>query len=501
MTEKGGGASEKRETSARPLFRRRRVLAATAATVAVALGPLGCPRERAGRPSPPPPASGNGWSVLLITIDTLRADHLGTYGYPRATSPNIDALARAGTVFEEAFTYWPKTRGSFVALMTGRRASQTGYGETHPMLLGFNPTLASVLHEAGYETAAVVDNANVAAALGYAKGFQTYRETWEEPALTTEMDRARAITESGVRFLEKARPERPFLLWLHYVNPHAPYTPPPPFDKAFLDERAEKGPSLPVVDSLHGGIPARWAVPGRDRLGYYVAQYDGEVAAVDAEVGRVMAALRASPVQDRTVVVLTSDHGESLGEHEYYFDHGEDLFDPCLHVPLVVTVPGGPPGRRSAVLASTLDLVPTLLDAVKVSYPPDLAGRSLLPAVTGGEERHEDRLFAQNDRKLTATFDRRFKLVATPEGEGARFAFYDRQVDPGETRDVSAQRPQAFAVHRRALEAYVTRVDGEWASLREALSRTSGEAHLSRVACERLQALGYVPEGCDSGAP
>jgi arylsulfatase A-like enzyme len=501
MTAEAGRASEVGETGvhARRLSRGRRARAAAA--VALAVGLLGCPREGAERPSRPPLASGNGWSVLLVTIDTLRADHLGVYGYSRATSPNIDALARAGTVFDEAFTYWPKTRGSFVALMTGRRASQTGYGKTHPMLLGFNPTLASVLHDAGYVTAAALDNANVAAALGYAKGFETYRETWEEPALKTEMDRARAITESGVAFLEKARPEHPFLLWLHYVNPHAPYTPPPPFDEAFLDARAAKGPALPVVDSLHGGIPARWAVPGRDRLGYYVAQYDGEIAAVDAEVGRVMAALRTSPVRDRTVVLLTADHGESLGEHDYYFDHGEDLFDPCLHVPLMIAVPGGPRGRRSAVLASTLDLLPTLLDAVKVSYPPDLAGRSLLPVVTGGEAPSGERLFAQNDRNLTATFDRRYKLVATPQGEGVRFAFYDRQVDPGETRDVSAERAQAFAADRRALEAYVTRVDAEWASLREALSRTPGEARLSPVACERLKALGYLPDGCDSAAP
>ena len=105
------------------------------------------------------------------------------------------------------------------------------------------------------------------------------------------MDRARAITEGGVAFLAAARPEKPFFLWLHYVNPHAPYTPPPPFDTAFLDDEARSGPQLPVVRGFHGGIPRQWAVKGQDRLGYYVAQYDGEIAAVDAEVGRVLDAL------------------------------------------------------------------------------------------------------------------------------------------------------------------------------------------------------------------
>ncbi len=140
----------------------------------------------------------------------------------------MDALARRGVVFDQAYTYWPKTRGSFVAIMTGRFASQTGYGKTHPLLLDFNPTLASVLKGAGYETAATVDNPNVAASLGYAKGFDRYRETWEEKALASEMDRTRAITADGVRHLAEAKPDRPFFLWLHYVNPHAPYEPPAP---------------------------------------------------------------------------------------------------------------------------------------------------------------------------------------------------------------------------------------------------------------------------------
>lgn len=458
---------------------------------------LACPgpRQEAGGPvSQGQVGTGSGWSVLLITIDTLRPDHLGAYGYDRETSPNIDALAAEGILFEEAFTYWPKTRGSFVALLTGRYASQSGYSKTHPLLVGFNPTLASVLQEAGYDTVAIVDNANVAASLGYAKGFRLYRETWEEAELETEMDRTRAITEAGIEFLARAQPDRPFLLWLHYVNPHTPYTPPPPFDSAFLDARAEEGPALPVVDSLEGGIPHQWAVPGQDRLAWYVAQYDGEIAAVDAEVGRVLEAFRASAVKDTTVVALTSDHGESLGEHEYYFDHGKNLFDPSLRVPLVVVVPGAPAGLRTPVLASTVDLVPTLLDALKASYPPGLAGQSLLPAVTGGEVRGRTHLFAQNDRSLTGILDRRFKLVATPEGEGARFELYDRTTDPGETRDVSRDQPAELQNQRARIEAFQARADGERESLREALEKTSEGEQLSPVACEQLRAMGYLQE-------
>jgi arylsulfatase A-like enzyme len=471
----------------------RAALALAAALVLVAAGAC---REARPKPAPrPSPSSGSNRSVLLVTIDTLRADHLGVYGYSRPTSPRIDALAGQGLVFDHAYTYWPKTRGSMAILLTSRRPSQNGYGKSHPMLLGFNPTLASVLKEAGYVTAAAVDNPNVAAANGYAKGFDAYRETWEESALRTEADRARAITETALGFLKAARRDRPFFLWLHYVSPHAPYTPPPPYDTAFLDAAARAGPRLPIVAGLHGGIPKQWAVRGQDRLGYYVAQYDGEIAAVDQEVGRVIDGLRDSGAAERTVVVLTSDHGESLGEHDYYFDHGEDVFEPSLAIPLVVAGPGLPAGRRVSAFASTLDVVPTVLDAVKVSYPPELAGTSLLPIVRG-ESQGPDRLFAQNDRNLSATWDRRFKLVATPVGDGRRLALYDRAQDPGETRDLSRSRPDDLRVETRELEQHLERADRERAATRRLTEGAGVESPLSEGACLNMKALGYVDVRC-----
>ncbi len=479
----------------------RRPLAAAVATLLAVLG-VACPAGRragdgegeAGRPSWT--RAGNRLNVLLITIDTLRPDHMGVYGYRRDTTPRIDALARRGVVFDEAYTYWPKTRGSFVAIMTGRVASKSGYGKSHPLLLDFNPTLASVLRAAGYETVASVDNPNVAASLGYGKGFDRYRETWEEGALASETDRARAITEDGVRFLQAAAPERPFLLWLHYVNPHTPYTPPPPFDTAFLGDEASAGPPLEPVDGFFGGVHRPWEVRGRP-LGYYVAQYDGEIASGDAEVGRVLEALEGSSVGESTLVVLTSDHGESLGEHDYFFDHGADLFDPCLRVPLVMAGPGLAAGHRSGVLASTLDLLPTILDVVKVSYPPGLSGKSLLPAARGEPRPDRPRLFGQNDRNLLASWGGRFKIVATPTGDDeTRYALYDRDADPGETRDVSDERPRELGVERRELEEFRERVDAQSVRTRRLLEGRSGEEHLSPEACEKLKAMGYIQQAC-----
>jgi arylsulfatase A-like enzyme len=433
--------------------------------------------------------------ILLITVDTLRPDHLGCYGYRRATSPRIDALAREGVVFEQAFTFWPKTRASFVMIHTGRTAAESGYSPAQPRLLPFNPTLAGLLKDAGYETAAIVDNANVAASLGYAKGFASYEEVWEEPGVKTEMDGTKAITRGAVRFL-KAPHQGPFFLWLHYVNPHAPYTPPPPNDIAFLDEEARSGPRLRVVAGFHGGIPRPLFVPGQRTLAYYVAQYDGEIRTVDAEIGEVLDALSASRFRDLTAVVFASDHGESLGDHDYYFDHGEDLFDSCLRIPLILRVPGAPRGTRVPDLASTLDLLPTLLSIGEVLPPPGLAGKSVLPSIQRGKTLRGNRLFAQNDRGLSATWDERFKLVEgpAPTSGDPQEAFYDRLSDPRETADASLTYPKERDVARRQLDFFLARQNQERAALLRLVEKAPGPERMTPEACERLRALGYVQE-------
>ncbi len=435
------------------------------------------------------PASGTGWNVVLITIDTLRADHLGVYGYQRKTSPNIDTLALEGTTFTNAYTYWPKTRASFIMMMTGRRPSQNGYSKTHAVLLDFNATLASVLKGAGYATAALVDNANVAAQHGYAKGFDSYRETWQEPALKTEMDRTRAISDGGIAFAKSAT--QPYFLWLHYVNPHTPYTPDAPFDKMFVDAAARGGSILPVSRGYKQGVHEQLAVAGKS-LGYYVAQYDGEIAAADREIGRVIDALREAGQFQRTVVMVTSDHGESLGEHEYYFDHGEDLFDPSLRIPMIMALPGGRREQRSDGFASTLDVLPTLLDAAKVSYPPELAGQSLLAHAEGRPAPSRERLYAQNDLNLRATFDRRYKLVATPIGDNDQWSLYDRTSQPGENRNLRQERLDEFRIQRREIDLYFERMDKEWVGTRRLVEGKPGEGKMTPAACEQLKALGYV---------
>jgi choline-sulfatase len=472
--------------------------------VAALMATCGC-RACGSAPAPAPSRGGSGLSILLITIDTLRADHLGVYDYGRATSPRIDHLAARGAVFERAYTYWPKTRASMVAMLTGLYASRNGYDQAHRVLHDFNPTLASTLQANGYATWAVVDNANLARTLGFGKGFDSFEEMWARKDVKDEAAGARAISDSAVRLLNAAPKDRPFVLWLHYVNPHAPYTPPPPFDSRFDDAQAAGGASLKTVVGFHGGVSRRLVVPGHDRLGYYVARYDGEIALADAEVGRVLDALTANDRDKDTAIVLTSDHGESLGEHDYYFDHGEDLFDPCLRVPLIVVAPGGRAKVRSDVLASTLDVMPTILDLAKIRFPPDLAGLSLLSVLQGQPAPVRERLFAENDRGLVGTLDARLKLVAEPvKGKAARLALYDLAQDPSETRDVSRTRAGELQKERAALEAFMVERVAEWAGTRQRLAGgpVTSEGLPTCDACLRLLELGYVdscPRECQPG--
>jgi arylsulfatase A-like enzyme len=279
------------------------------------------------------------------------------------------------------------------------------------------------------------------------------------------------------------------------VNPHAPYTPPPPFDRAFVDGDAARGPVLAPVDEFDGGVHKPWAIPGR-ALGYYVAQYDGEIAAADQEVGRVLEVLDQGPAGAHTLVVLMSDHGESLGEHDYYFDHGKDLFDPCLRIPLIVRMPGGRVGVRSTALASTLDVLPTVLDLANVSYPPNLAGRSLREEIYAREGRRRDRLFAENARNLVGTLDERWKAVATPGEEESRYALFDRKSDPGETHDLAREQPDVLRVQRREIEIFQDRWQKEWALTYPRTLGQAAEQPPTSAGCELLKAMGYPDNGC-----
>ncbi len=431
--------------------------------------------------------------VVLITIDTLRPDHMSAYGYARATTPRLQEWAQKGAVFNQAYTYWPKTRGSFVAIMTGRTAGESGYSPKHPELHAFNPTLAETLQKEGYETAAFVDNANVSSSLGFSRGFQTYVETWVDESLTSEVARTEDITKRAVEYVRSRGRRDGYFLWLHYVNPHAPYTPPRPFDRAFT-KRVKGDRRLRVVDGFFGGVSRQWAeaMPGKTRLSDYVNAYDGEIAYVDTQVDEVLRALDATGALSRSTVIISSDHGESLGEHDYYFDHGANLFDPAQRIPFIV-LGRGATALRSDVLVSTLDIMPTLLDAARVSFPSGLVGRSVLPFALGRKDSTRETLVGENDRGHQGIWDRRYKLIdLTPRAAQSMREFYDRVQDPKETRP----RPDLAEVMKKYAVGLDEHRDVELRSGLRTRLQLEGKTSPppSRAECEQLKAMGYVAE-------
>ena len=470
----------------------RRLVATLSFVTVVMVATIACPGSRPAPDARPAIEKKERPPVVLITIDTLRPDHMSVYGYARDTTPNLNRRAATGAVFEQAYTYWPKTRGSFVAMMSGKTAGESGYSSKYPELHAFNPTLAEMLRQDGYDTAAFVDNPNVGRAHGFDRGFEQFVEMWADPALGgDEVLSTQEITKRGVAYLLSKGGKDGFLLWLHYVNPHAPYTPPQPFDQAFTD-RPRRDRTLKAVDGFFGGIPKQWAMPGKFRLSDYVNAYDGEIAYVDSQVEEVLKALDATNQFPKTTVVISSDHGESLGEHDYFFDHGANLHDPTQRVPMIVL------GRsasavKSSVLVSTLDIMPTLLDAARVSFPSGLVGRSLLPFAGGRTESSRTVLFAGSDRGHQAVWDARFKLIdEEPSSTKSVRALFDRQSDPGEMKALGP-----VVETRKALELALDEYrDIEFRSALRNRARLEGRApkSMSKEECERLKALGYVQD-------
>lgn len=423
----------------------------------------------------PPRAPRN---VLLVTIDTLRGDRLGFMGYERPTSPNLDRRTATATVFEDAISQAPWTRPSMATLMTG----------LHPRVVGLTchnfrlpqgdcdvlpesmTTLAETLTAAGFATAGVVANINVDPLFGFDQGFEHYVSVSEVLAGSDEDWRmgnawktggTRVVTDRALDWLAARDRERPFLLYLHYLDPHEPYEPPP--DDAALFEPASYGE----------GEAARME-----------AAYDAEIRFVDRELERVFAALDAEGLWESTLVVLVSDHGEEFGEHGGWY-HGHTMYDEQLHVPLVVWLPGADP-RRDLEQARMLDVMPTVLDALGLRPPVELQGRSLLPRLRGERATIDAALSEEGYTELASLRRPPWKLVVDEATGLARL--YDLAADPGETTDVAAEHPDVTAeLMQLRDEQDATNV--AWSAR---FQRDEGDVELRPEQLERLEALGYV---------
>jgi arylsulfatase len=476
-----------------------------AAVAALALLAAGCPALR-GDPGPPR-------RVFLLTVDTLRADHVSFLGYGRDTTPHLRRLAAEGVVFERAMAQWPKTGPSFASMFTGRYPQSTGL--THKAALPLPADYlapAELFHAAGFRTAAVVSNGVVGARLGWDQGFDEYLETWKlagrevsDPVEYREWSNARRVNELALPLLERLRGADRLFVWLHYSDPHAPYVLPRGERNPFVGDALYRGDEQVALDEAHAALGER-----RD-LKHYVAQYDANVRVADAAIGEVLARARELGLLDDALIVATADHGEALGEHGYYFGHGRLPHNPGLHVPLVFHRPGALAPRRVAEVVELVDLYPTLRELVLPEHEvPGLEGRSLAPLLRGDGAAAASPA-AGSDRAGAAPApryafagagggaplthfrtvqDARWKLVYHPAVAGRRplpreQRLYDLAQDPGETEDVAAAHPQELRRLAAALSRWMK--GGDWIQIprQEVAAR-------SRETAAALRALGYV---------
>ena len=425
--------------------------------------------------------------MILITCDTLRADRLGVYGYEHETSPNLDRFAKDCLVFDSAFAAAALTTASVSSLMTGRLPDEHGVHGTADLLPAQATTLAEVLSAQGVPTAAIVSNWVLRQRddqAGLHQGFEHFDDRMQEP----ERNRAKilertaaATTDAALEWFESA-PQGPFFLWVHYQDPHGPYTPPDEYldllERPLTDE-------MPLeVGKMHNG---KGAIPGYQALGEerrpeaYRLRYDAEIRYFDRELGRLLAGLEGRDLLSEALVLFTSDHGENLGEHGQWFCHGQNLHVEQVRVPLLVRAPAVAriqPGRVDA-LASHVDLFATVLNALAIEAPPS-HGRDLL----GGDldrPRVVVHTLAAPDQawRWSAVTDASHRLVI----ERGKPRLYDRLQDPLELNDLSQSLPNRVGELERAHRALLNSLS---VPALEAERRELSESEL-----EQMEALGY----------
>lgn len=423
-------------------------------------------------------------NILLITVDTLRADHLSSYGYPRRTTPNLDRLAAEGVRFDQTAVQWPKTTPSFASMFTATYSKDNDIVRRVgiPVSCRFE-MLAKVLKRRGYSTQAVVSNGALGSEFNFDQGFDTYVETWKLTSSHAGGDpnHAEAVTRLAIGLLDglgrDARAGRPWFLWVHYIDPHFPYQPPGKWRDRFQgDHFADRSRKVPISDrpkQQMAGIGREQVLDGHGDLAFYVARYDAAVAYADAQIGELLAEMRRRGLLGRTLTAFTSDHGESLGEHAYYFDHGRFGFQTCLRVPLILHYPGVLAPRVDRQPVELLDLAPTLLEAAGASLPGgawkqghSLTSRlrGLAPAAVAGPAplAFSEAGWETNNKWQKAVRDGRFKLLVAQTyheqrwiaGEGVEFALYDLAADPLETQNVADRHPADLERLKHALWAW-----------------------------------------------
>jgi arylsulfatase A-like enzyme len=419
-------------------------------------------------------------NLVLIIVDTLRKDRLGTYGYGRSTSPHLDALAATSVRYDSWFSPSSWTTPAVGALLTSLYPSRLQIRTEGSKLQEHFITLPEILRAHGYRTGAVISNTLMSGRWGFDQGFEYF-----DDSLAVEDKRgitSPSVTDKALTFLN-GRDERPWFLLLHYFDPHADY---------MGHDEISEGDQLPLR-SYHGrlepgvGIPVmrRMRLEGRfgpEDLRFVSDLYDGEIGFTDRYLARVLDRLRSLGLFNDTLIVFTADHGEEFLDHGN-FGHVRTLFDELIRVPMLIKLPGQTEGRVSQELAGHVDLLPTILEILGIELDHEISGVSVLSRERSAEEGGRP-VFSETDRRkhLRAVISGEFKLVFDVQAD--RYQLFDLAKDPKESRDVQREHQATAAKMRGQLHS--------WMRNEEANAAARVDVEMTETEKERLRSLGYL---------
>lgn len=408
-------------------------------------------------------------NIILFGIDSLRADHLSGYGYERLTSPYLDRFAQQGALFENTYSAHIPTTSAYASMLTGMDVFSTQVvalrhkGPLRPQV----KTLAEILGEQGYHTVCIGFSGNPSS-----RGFHEYLDytawgSWAEGRLP----KAQNLNEQALPVLERlVAGDKPFFLFLRHMDPHAPYLPPAPYERMFY-HGDECDPSNRSMEPVFAFKPFRdflasWLPPGTSDKDYVIAQYDGAIAYMDAAIQSVFTALESHGIFDETIVAVNGDHGETLYDHECWFDH-HGIYDNVLHVPLLLRYPKKvPAGKRVAGYNQHKDLVPTLLDLAEINAGIDFDGRSLLPLIEGKVASHESEMYITECTWMRKHGWRtpQWKLILALEPDfhyKPPLELYNLIEDPDENHNLAEDLPDVVMALTSRLNAWLRKREAE----------------------------------------
>ena len=468
----------------------------------------GCSKHDAAEPRQPALHADESWpNVLLISVDTLRPDHLGCYGYDRNTSPNIDRLADEGALFENVISSTSWTLPAHAAMFTGLADTVHGAWDTDRQLAEQHVTLAERLREAGYATVGFFSGPTLYPAFGLGQGFETYIDCTSYPELSAESAKTPGIEVGGelqsaamaditspriyaaIRQWLAENARQPFFMFIHMWDVHFDFIPPSPYDTKFDPDYTGTvtGKNFIFDESINADMPRR-------DVEHLIALYDGEIAWTDEHVGKILADLEALDLHDSTIVMLLADHGTEFFEHGSK-GHRQTLFDEVVRIPLVVRWPGRiQPGLRIADQTRMMDVLPTLLDLLRMPSPTDVMGRSVAPLLFGDEL--DDKVLAISELytlgRGLSSYRRLDRKLIRQEATDSWVVFNFRS-DPGEQRPLQKMdNPLVSVMVREANEGRA------WlAEFRRKLGVGVSVPTLPAKVRSRLESLGYISGEAD----